>query len=63
MFNVGYFRACRWLNIANWSAIGIHEETAILEVEDNYPERCVWNPIFTGEDLSDFSFATNAIMC
>ncbi|KAI1726019.1 voltage-dependent calcium channel gamma-7 subunit [Ditylenchus destructor] len=57
-YNAGYFQMCRTLT-ANLSALGIIEDEPV-HMEN--PEICVENSIYTGKDLSDFSFATNAIL-
>lgn len=48
---------CRLLT-ENITAYGVDTE----RVESEFPELCVLNPFYTGDDLSDFSFASNVIL-
>ncbi|KAH7716528.1 Protein STG-2 b [Aphelenchoides avenae] len=57
-YNAGYLGMCRRLT-ANLTAIGIENQE---EIYDQNPPVCVWNPAYTGEELSDFSLATSAIL-
>lgn len=57
-FNIGYFYACRKLAI-NMSEPIIFN---LKRVQTEYSPKCMWNSVFTGEDLPDFGFATNAIL-
>ncbi|CAD5224612.1 unnamed protein product [Bursaphelenchus okinawaensis] len=56
-FEVGYFGMCRYA-ASNLSMPNVDES----KVHETYPEICVMNPIFTGDDLSDFSFASNVVL-
>lgn len=61
-YQAGYFEMCRWLPIdLNWDELGVLAETTHHLYMEN-PPLCVWNSVYTGEDLFDFSFATSAIL-
>ncbi|CAD5231838.1 unnamed protein product [Bursaphelenchus xylophilus] len=55
-FEVGYFAMCRY-PASNLSELNVDESRIVAD----YPEICVVNPYFTGDDLSDFSFASNVV--
>jgi hypothetical protein len=58
-FNLGFFGMCRApaKNMSNFRIVD--PERVYLE----YPRHCVANPMFSDEDLSDYSFAANIILC
>uniref|UniRef100_A0A914Z3L4 Uncharacterized protein n=1 Tax=Panagrolaimus superbus TaxID=310955 RepID=A0A914Z3L4_9BILA len=55
-YTAGHFKVCRSF-VDNVSA----EIEPIIKQRD-YVEPCQWNPIYTGNDLTDFSFATVGIL-
>ncbi|KAF7635525.1 hypothetical protein Mgra_00005067 [Meloidogyne graminicola] len=70
-YNAGYFGMCRnWLennqslntgnNPSNEFLPSLNELKKIIPLLA--PDTCVWNSAYSGEDLSEFSFATNAIL-
>uniref|UniRef100_A0A914CBS1 Uncharacterized protein n=1 Tax=Acrobeloides nanus TaxID=290746 RepID=A0A914CBS1_9BILA len=71
-YHAGYFKICREFN-ENYTAYGVSEfedkqlyffmsfiKNFIGTPEFSY--MCNWNPIYTGEDLTEFSFATIGIL-
>ena len=67
-YNAGYFGVCRhWLLLnQSGSTEGNAEHVLPPEVLEMVPQlapdSCVWNPLYTDEDLGEYSFATSAIL-
>uniref|UniRef100_A0A914V025 Uncharacterized protein n=1 Tax=Plectus sambesii TaxID=2011161 RepID=A0A914V025_9BILA len=58
-FNAGYFQFCRFCQV---NETGLSAEDLAYFNQPEFKYRCYWNPILTGEDMTEVSIATVAIL-